>query len=99
MSVSPKQEIITFKVDKALWTALEGVANRSEFIRTAILAALDSSCPLCRGTGMLTPEQRRHWGEFSKRHSVEQCEDCHAVRLVCVAEEDERVGRCIDAHS
>jgi len=99
MSASPKQEIITFKVDKALWAALEGVANRSEFIRTAILAALESGCPLCRGTGVLTPEQRRHWGEFSKSHLVEQCEDCHAVRLVCVAEDDERAEGCIEGHS
>jgi len=90
---SPKQEIITFKVDKALWSALQGVANRSEFIRNAILAALDSSCPLCCGTGVLSPEQQKHWEEFAKSHSIVECEDCHAVRLVC---EEERHGGCIE---
>ena len=40
MSEPKKQEIITFKVDEALRRALQGVQNRSEFIRAAILAAL-----------------------------------------------------------
>ncbi len=99
MPVSPKQETITFKVDKALWQSLQAVSNRSEFIRTAVLAALDSSCPLCCGTGVLTPEQRKHWEEFSRSHSVKQCEDCHAVCLVCVAEDSERATGCVDGHS
>ena len=34
-----KREIITFKVDDALRKALQSVPNRSEFIRSAILAA------------------------------------------------------------
>ncbi len=40
-----------------------------------------------------------HWEEFAKSHSLSQCEDCHAVRLVCVAEEDEKAEKCIDTHS
>jgi len=99
MEEKKKQEIITFKVDKTLWNALEGVSNRSEFIRTAILAALDSTCPLCLGSGVLTPDQRRHWAEFSKGHSVQQCENCHAVRLVCIADEKERAKGCANGSS
>ena len=79
----PKQEIITFKVDKALREAMRGIPNRSEFIRTAILRALESACPLCRGTGSLTPDQRRHWERFAAGHSLAECPDCHAVHLVC----------------
>ena len=78
-----KPEIITFKVDEALLQALRGIPNRSEFIRTAILNALDSACPLCNGTGVLTPNQRSHWGAFSADHFVEECEQCHELRLVC----------------
>ena len=81
MSEPKKQEIITFKVDEALRRALQGVQNRSEFIRAAILTALDSVCPLCKGSGILTPDQRKHWETFSKNHPLHQCEDCHAVHL------------------
>ncbi len=93
MTQHRKQEIITFKVDESLSEALRGIPNRSEFIRTAILAALDSLCPLCRGTGILTPEQRRHWDGFAEDHAVAQCADCHAFHLVCSAKGDHRAGR------
>jgi hypothetical protein len=86
MAGQRKQDIITFKVDEALRRAMEGVQNRSEFIRSAILTALDSVCPLCKGSGILTPDQRRHWETFAKKHSFEECEDCHAVHLVCAAD-------------
>jgi len=78
-----KSEVISFKADEALLRAMRGVSNRSEFIRTAILAALDSTCPLCSGTGTLSPNQMRHWNDLASDHSVEQCEDCQEVRLVC----------------
>ena len=83
MLARKKQEVITFKVDETLRKALRGVENRSEFIRAAILAALDSVCPLCKGSGILTPDQRRHWDAFAENHALEECTDCHAVHLVC----------------
>jgi len=81
-----KQEVITFKVDTSLSEAMRGIPNRSEFIRAAITAALDSACPLCKGTGILTSDQRKHWNAFASNHSVEECADCHAFHLVCEAE-------------
>jgi len=78
-----KTEVVSFKADGALLDAMRGVTNRSEFIRTAILAALDSTCPLCSGSGTLTPNQMRHWNDLATDHSVEECEDCREVRLVC----------------
>jgi hypothetical protein len=78
-----KTEVVSFKADATLLDAMRGVANRSAFIRTAILAALDSTCPLCSGTGTLTPNQMRHWNDLASDHSVEECEDCREVRLVC----------------
>ena len=50
ISPKKKQEIITFKADEPLLEAMDGITNRSEFIRAAILSALDSVCPLCKGT-------------------------------------------------
>jgi hypothetical protein len=88
-----KQEIVTFKVDATLWRAMQGVENRSEFIRAAILAALDSACPLCKGSGILTPDQRRHWNSFAKDHPLAECEGCHAMRLVCDVRDSEGNGK------
>jgi hypothetical protein len=89
-----KHDIVTFKVDEPLRRAMDGIPNRSEFIRAAILTALDSLCPLCKGSGILTPDQQKHWGEFAEHHAVAECEDCHAVHLVCEAgaEADQRKG-------
>ena len=81
-----KAEIVTFKVDTALLASMKGIHNRSEFIRTAILAALDGACPLCKGAGTLTPNQQDHWQDFAQRHAVEECAECHDLRLTCLVE-------------
>jgi hypothetical protein len=78
-----KSDLISFKVEPSLAEAIERLPNRSEFIRKAVLAALRSTCPLCQGIGVLTPEQRSHWDRFTRRHTVERCEDCNAVHLHC----------------
>jgi hypothetical protein len=83
--VKKKEEIITFKVEEALARAMDGIPNRSEFIRSAILSALNSICPLCNGTGMLTPDQARHYESFKQNHAIEECRNCHAYHLVCRA--------------
>jgi len=78
-----RKEVITFKADDSLLEAMKGIQNRSEFIRSAILTALDNTCPLCKGTGILTPDQKRHWQKFANNHSVQECEECHELHLVC----------------
>jgi hypothetical protein len=78
-----KTEIITFKADGSLVEALRAVENRSGFIRAAIMSALDNSCPLCGGSGVLSPNQMRHWRELSGDHRIEACADCSEARLVC----------------
>ena len=84
MSLSTqKEEIITFKVDSELAQALSEVSNRSAFIRDAIRLVLGGRCPVCRGTGTLTPAQLSHWQEFSTHHRVETCDQCTEPRLVC----------------
>ena len=78
-----KQDVITLKVDHSLAEAMEGVSNRSRFIRDAILAALENVCPLCMGTGILSPKQKQHWASFARDHRVRQCPDCHERHLTC----------------
>ena len=83
-----KQEIITFKVDESLIDALRGIENRSDFIRTAILSALENTCPLCKGAGTLTPTARRHWETFARSHPMQECDRCHAVHPICNATDE-----------
>ena len=83
-----KLEIISFKVDASLAAAMKGMPNRSDFLRAAVLAALENTCPLCKGTGLLTPQQMEHWREFAKTHSFEECGECHEYRLVCSGKHD-----------
>jgi hypothetical protein len=78
-----KQETITLKVDETFLEALKGVSNRSEFIRSAVLAALESTCPLCKGTGNLSPNQMAHWNAFATGHTLAECGDCNELRIVC----------------
>jgi len=87
-----RPEIITFKVEESLLEALKGIGNRSQFIRSAVLAALDNMCPLCNGTGRLMPDQKKHWLAFAANHSVEECDECHEVHLVCEAGLEGRAG-------
>ncbi len=79
-----KSEIVTFKVDGSLLEAMRGIPNRSEFIRSAVLAALDSSCPMCNGTGILSPNQKRHYEELAEDHAIEECKECHETHIVCL---------------
>ena len=78
-----KQEVISFKVDDSLAEAMRGVPNRSDFIRSAILAALDGVCPVCMGTGILGPLQKQHWEAFAASHPMIECPDCHEQHLTC----------------
>lgn len=78
-----KREVISFKADQQLAKALAQMPNRSEFIRQAVQTALSGVCPLCQGSGTLSPEQMRHWRGFARNHEVTECDHCHALHLVC----------------
>ena len=78
-----KDEVVTFKVDAAVMEQLRMLPNRSQFIRTAILQALENACPLCGGAGVLTPHQKEHWIEFERDHSLAECGECQETHLVC----------------
>ena len=78
-----KEQVITFKVDARLAELIGRLPNRSQFIRTAILDALGNICPLCQGSGTLTPEQLQHWEAFQAHHGIAQCSNCEATYLQC----------------
>lgn len=78
-----KEGVITFKVNEDLLEIIKNIPNRSDFIRGAILTALDSTCPLCNGTGLLSPKQKDHWESFAKHHAVRRCADCDELIIEC----------------
>lgn len=84
-----KEEIVSFKVNNKLAKKLNTIPNKSEFIRKAIVAALDDTCPLCRGTGTLSIDQKTHWTSFMEDHSLEECGKCHSSHLVCKTEKSQ----------
>ena len=79
----PKTDLISFKVEHSLAELIDRLPNKSEFIRKALLGALESTCPLCQGSGVLNPEQAEHWKRFTEHHRVERCGECKAVYLRC----------------
>ncbi len=86
-----KDEVITFKVDGALAEELRLMPNRSEFIRQAVLQALNFECPLCHGSGTLTPNQMKHWEEFTAHHHVVTCDVCGESHIACDDHPEEAV--------
>jgi hypothetical protein len=81
--VKKKQSIVTFKVNEDLLAVIRDIPNRSEFIRAAIMAALENICPLCSGSGILTPKQKEHWESFSRDHTLKRCDDCQEIFIEC----------------
>jgi len=81
--VKKGQRIVTFKVNEDLLAVIKDIPNRSEFIRAAIMTALENVCPLCSGTGLLTPKQKEHWESFSRYHTLKRCDDCQEIFIEC----------------
>ncbi len=83
-----KADTVTFKVDPNLLEILQSMPNRSEFIRSAILNALDHVCPLCSGTGVLSPAQKKCWDKFSQNHEIKKCSESDKIEIFCHVEPD-----------
>ncbi len=80
-----KTDLISFKVERSLAELIDRLPNKSEFIRNAVLSSLRNTCPLCQGTGVLSPSQKEHWDRFAEHHSIERCSECDAVVVRCEA--------------
>jgi len=79
MSKANEIEVVTFKLDKATRQLMQGIDNRSEFIRNAILNALDKVCPFCKGSGVLTEHRKQHLVKLTHHHKTEVCKECDEV--------------------
>lgn len=83
-----KADTVTFKVDPNLLEILQAMPNRSEFIRSAILNALDHVCPLCGGEGVLSPSQKKCWEKFAEKHEIKKCAESDEIHFLCNVEAD-----------
>lgn len=79
-----KERVFTSKTDEQLAGLLDQLPNRSEFIRKALLTAMNRHCPLCHGSGILTAEQQTHLEHFLATHSLEKCTSCNAIHFTCL---------------
>lgn len=91
-----KSAVITFKAEDELLSALENVPNKSQFIRAAVLNALESTCPLCGGAGFLNERQLKHWKSFAREHTLHRCSRCDGLAIECRdhVHESEEGGEC-----
>ena len=83
MREDKKNTVVTFKAEEELLAALEKLPNKSEFIRSAILNALEETCPLCGGAGFLNEKQRKHWKSFAREHTLRRCGRCDGLSIEC----------------
>ena len=51
-SRTAKSELVAVKIDAETAALLDALPNKSEFVRSAIRARLEETCPLCVGTGV-----------------------------------------------
>ena len=89
-----KQSVITFKVEGKMLAALNKIPNKSEFIRAAVLNALDETCPFCGGAGFLSEKQRKHWLAFAKLHTVKRCKKFNVLEIECRDHEHNQEKEC-----
>lgn len=71
-----KKQIVAFKVEDELAEFLDKLPNKSEFIRRAILAQFNMTCPLCTGSGVVPSGIHDHFAEVIEHHSSRPCEKC-----------------------
>lgn len=71
-----KAEIVAFKVEKELAEFLDHLPNKSDFIRRAILAQFNMTCPLCTGTGVVARGLHLHFNDVIARSLERPCAKC-----------------------
>jgi hypothetical protein len=74
-----KKQIVAFKVEDELAEFLDRLPNKSEFIRRAILAQFNMTCPLCTGSGVVAAGVHTHFEEVIEHHSSRPCEKCRVM--------------------
>ena len=78
----PKTEVVAFKVEEELADFLNKLPNKSEFIRKAIAAQMNMSCPMCGGAGQVTRWTHDHYAQLLDRLHRQNCDACgHDTRI------------------
>ncbi|MCX8059253.1 MAG: CopG family transcriptional regulator [Spirochaetes bacterium] len=81
--INKKNYIISLKIDKNLYERLSFIEDKSNFIRIAILKALENVCPLCNGSGVLNENQKKHVEELLINHEILKCNKCGEIFIKC----------------
>jgi hypothetical protein len=71
-----KPKTVAVKVPEELAEFLDRLPNKSEFIRDAILAQLQMTCPLCDGSGVVPTGLCAHYRPVLLRHRSGECVKC-----------------------
>lgn len=72
----PRSATVAFKADEGLAALLNGLPNKSAFIREAIAARLGICCPLCMGKGVLPRGLHDHYVALLNARHFHACDDC-----------------------
>ncbi|HZZ82252.1 MAG TPA: hypothetical protein VFE62_27385 [Gemmataceae bacterium] len=73
---SPKTAVVAFKVEAELADFLNQLPNKSEFIRKAIAAQMNTACPLCNGSGQVSRWAHDHYAPLIATWSQHNCDGC-----------------------
>jgi hypothetical protein len=71
-----KSKIVAFKVEEELAEFLNHLANKSDFIRKAILAQFGMTCPLCAGSGVVPRGVHDHYRPLIAKYNQRPCDKC-----------------------
>jgi hypothetical protein len=71
-----KTEVVAFKVEPELAEFLNKLPNKSEFIRKAIAAQMNTACPLCTGSGQVSRWVHDHYAPLIADWNQRDCDSC-----------------------
>lgn len=70
---------VAIKLEAELAALLEGLPNKSAFVRKAILAQLEVPCPLCQGACTMSRGLHDHYAPAVRSHAQRKCAGCDEV--------------------
>jgi hypothetical protein len=77
-----KQLAVSFKVEPELASMLNGLQNKSDFIRKAIMDQFAIACPLCAGRGFVLKAIRDHFAPLIEAYLARACAHCRVPIVV-----------------
>ncbi len=74
-----KSVVVTFRVDEHLASALEGLPDKSAFIRQALEKSLHEPCPACGGKGVVDCDAAGWLSELLVENGARNCTCCRVA--------------------